>query len=116
MLASGNKSIVMNTNETVITLLGIGQKGLVAEDGGKAYNYGNIELNGYSQIGMEANGKDTEAYNYGIIQLGGKEVSGDKLGEFTDTFIGKDSNDNRGMVASHGGKIVNKGKITFTTK
>ncbi|MCK5780937.1 MAG: hypothetical protein KAH04_07935, partial [Psychrilyobacter sp.] len=84
----------------------------------KVYNYGKINLNKENGIGMEADGTGAEAYNYGTINLSGTQVG--NFYEGTDlnnlSRIGLDSKGNVAMKAVNGGKIVNKGKITFTTK
>ena len=71
---------------------------------------GIINLNASNGIGMMANGKSSQAINYGTINLSGQQVGSLIDGQGS---IGHDNKGNYGMKAINGGKIINKGAITF---
>ena len=115
MYGNGEKATIKNTK--TINLNKNDQVGMYVQNGSHALNTGTINLNDSNGVGMWAEGKDSTITNNGTITLRG---TGTDIGPGTQPSsggeLGKDNHGNIGMKATDGGRIINKGHITFSNK
>ena len=119
LAAVGKNSKITNTQGTHINISGKDSVGMYAKDGGYAVNEGDIVITGHNNIGMLADGNNSVIENTknGTIHLIGNDTTIDNDGTHNAyKELGRDKHGNVGMVATHGGKIINHGKIIFDKK